>query len=188
MRIYLIGGRSKNKMTLSSCVRFNTNCHWHDWHEIREMKQAKANASCAVFEGRLDVTGGFFDDDLDTVEMNDHTAHVRSTWWQQKAVTGRLWWETSCSQSGRITTKTHLKFSTVLLKSLQYLKKAINCSIWVMIVWFFWQRAKLLFFVIEYYDVEEGQLIEYVICTLKKPQISFVLKFLKFKIELEKFV
>ena len=40
------------------------------------MKQARANASCAVFEGRLVVTGGFFGDDLDTVEMNDHTAHV----------------------------------------------------------------------------------------------------------------
>ena len=65
---------------INSCVKFNTtDC---TWEEVAEMREAKDDASCAVFEGKLVVSGGFSDWDVEdvegikTVEAYDHVANA----------------------------------------------------------------------------------------------------------------
>ena len=44
------------------------------WKEVAEMSVSRFNASCAVFEGKIVVCGGFDNETLNTVETYDHVA------------------------------------------------------------------------------------------------------------------
>ena len=54
----------------SSCLVLNTTNK--TWKEVSEMNDARCDASCVVFEGRIVVSGGFIGLNLNTVEAYDH--------------------------------------------------------------------------------------------------------------------
>ena len=58
--------------SISSCVKFSTT--YRKWNKIAEMKIARSDASCVVFEGRIVVSGGHNNNfvRLNTVEAYDH--------------------------------------------------------------------------------------------------------------------
>ena len=69
--IYVLGGLLEDET--SSCYFFNTINK--AWKEITSMKVARQFPSCAVFEGKIVVSGGYNninDGDLNTVEAYDH--------------------------------------------------------------------------------------------------------------------
>ena len=68
--IYLLGGFS-NYIT-NSCLAFNTTKK--TWKIISRMNESRYNASCAVFEGIIFVSGGHNDNGrkLNTAEAYDH--------------------------------------------------------------------------------------------------------------------
>ena len=55
-QIFIIGGYNATAGCCNSCLRFDTNDN--KWKEVAKMKQARALAACAVFEGRIVVSGG----------------------------------------------------------------------------------------------------------------------------------
>ena len=76
---YVLAGRLGRVLTnrTNSCARFNIKTG--KWTEIARLEEARSNASCAVFEGRVVVSGGFNDGrDLSSVEAYDHVADLWS--------------------------------------------------------------------------------------------------------------
>ena len=73
-KFYIIGGKEQiyNRPKISSCRQFDTKNY--EWKEVASMNEARAYASCAVFEGRVVVTGGCRENCLNTVEAYDHIA------------------------------------------------------------------------------------------------------------------
>ena len=71
--IYVIGGYFDDTMTTTNfCLMCNiTN---KTWTQVARMNEARCDASCVVFEGRIVVTGGFNINNikLNTVEAYDH--------------------------------------------------------------------------------------------------------------------
>ena len=67
---YVLGGVLNNYT--NSCLVFNTTNK--TWREVAGMYGGRDNASCAVFEGRIVITGGYnaIDGTLNTVEAYDH--------------------------------------------------------------------------------------------------------------------
>ena len=92
--VYVVGGKRRvvNNDTLvpkyrgrqlrsifkeSSCVKFDTKRKL--WKEINRMNEARAEAACAVFEGKVVVSGGYNNDgSLNTVEAYDHVGDAWS--------------------------------------------------------------------------------------------------------------
>ena len=77
--VYVIGGRLRGEET-GSCLKFNTKSA--TWREATQMSEARCYADCAVFQGRIVVTGGsrgenIRDGSLGSVEAYDH---VGNTW------------------------------------------------------------------------------------------------------------
>ena len=68
--VYIVGGYLEG--STSSCVQFDTK--YQSWKTISRINQARFNASCAVFEGKVVVSGGYNDDHtrLNSVEAYDH--------------------------------------------------------------------------------------------------------------------
>ena len=67
---YVLGGALQG--VLNSCLMFSpADC---SWKEVAEMSVSRFNASCAVFEGKIVVCGGFDNETLNTVETYDHVA------------------------------------------------------------------------------------------------------------------
>ena len=76
--IYVVGGcmgdvRFGNET--ASCLEFNTKSL--EWKEMSEMNNARRGSACSVFEGRIVVSGGYYNGSLNTVEAYDH---VGNTW------------------------------------------------------------------------------------------------------------
>ena len=74
--IFIIGGCSTTEDHLSSCLKFDTKDV--KWKEVAAMNEAKAFAACAVFKGRVVVSGGkhglFREHILRTVVEYDHVS------------------------------------------------------------------------------------------------------------------
>ena len=67
--IYIIGGSFS--VTTRSCVKFNVNDK--SWKEVADMQGGRKDAACAVFEGKVSVSGGINNGRiLNTVEVYDH--------------------------------------------------------------------------------------------------------------------
>ena len=75
--VFIVGGVLDQRDT-KSCVVFDTTSR--KWKEVSEINQAKSNAACVTFEGRVVVVGGDDEDGalLNTVEAYDHGADVWS--------------------------------------------------------------------------------------------------------------
>ena len=71
-KIYFIGGTGKHRRSVNYCMEFDTKDY--KWKKIARMNEARGDASCTVFEGRLVVTGGWDNHNLNTVEVYDHIA------------------------------------------------------------------------------------------------------------------
>ena len=54
-KIYVVGGHIQTPAT-SSCLQFDTNKF--EWKEVSRLNEARADAACAAFEGRIVVSGG----------------------------------------------------------------------------------------------------------------------------------
>ena len=69
-KIYIIGGRTDDNF----CIELDTSKN--EFKDVKDMNIARAQAACAVFEGRIVISGGcsFPDDDTNTVEAYDHVA------------------------------------------------------------------------------------------------------------------
>ena len=72
--IYIIGGDIMGRYT-ATCVEFCMKML--KWKKISEMSQPRNCSACSVFEGRIFVSGGYFDGSLNIVEAYDH---VGNTW------------------------------------------------------------------------------------------------------------
>ena len=67
-KIYIFGGFNVGEF--NSCLQLDTNNL--KWKEVARMNEAKSDAACAIFEGRIVVCGGYhFRDSLKTVESYD---------------------------------------------------------------------------------------------------------------------
>ena len=55
-KIFIIGG-NKDGVKTSSCLQFDTIDY--SWKEVAKVNEARSNAACAVFEGRIVVSGGW---------------------------------------------------------------------------------------------------------------------------------
>ena len=78
--IFVLGGTLGSDQ-LSSCVKLNTASY--AWEEVASMREVKDDASCAVFEGKLVVSGGFVNgvlDDVDGIRTVEAYDHVANTW------------------------------------------------------------------------------------------------------------
>ena len=71
--VYIIGGMRRN-----SCFEFNTKNR--TWNEVASMNARRWSTSCAVFEGRIFVTGGIIDFQLDGINTVDAYDHVADKW------------------------------------------------------------------------------------------------------------
>ena len=72
-KLYVIGGFSR-LVASTSCIEFDTK-HLK-WNEIAGMNEARYESACAVFEGRIVVSGGINRGQrLNTVEAYDHVAN-----------------------------------------------------------------------------------------------------------------
>ena len=57
-KLYIIGGYNKCSSLLSA-LQFDPNCTSNNkWNEVARMNQARDNAACVVFEGKIVVSGG----------------------------------------------------------------------------------------------------------------------------------
>ena len=67
---YVVGGYLRGQTT--DCVKFDTKNR--SWKKIATMNQARFNASCALFEGRIVMSGGISDEhvEINSVEAYDH--------------------------------------------------------------------------------------------------------------------
>ena len=75
---YVIGGFIKenfNWLNTATCLKFNTKSL--KWKEMTRMINERRFSACSVFEGRIVVTGGYFNGRLNTVEAYDH---IGDTW------------------------------------------------------------------------------------------------------------
>ena len=75
-KIFIFGGRylhkDNRKTDTNSCLQFNTNDN--TWKEVTGMNEARSGSACAVFEGRIVVSGGksYVDrHDFNSVEVYD---------------------------------------------------------------------------------------------------------------------
>ena len=68
--IYVIGGYLDGPT--NSCIQFDTK--YRNWKEICRLNETRNEAACAVFEGRVVVSGGEREEKLRTVEAYDHVA------------------------------------------------------------------------------------------------------------------
>ena len=76
--VYIIGGRMDDVIdghNIATCFEFNTKSL--EWNEISKMINPRKLSASSVFEGRIVVSGGWFNNRLNTVEAYDH---VRNTW------------------------------------------------------------------------------------------------------------
>ena len=73
--IFIIGGMPY--YNINSCLTFGTKDN--KWKKVQRMNEARIDAACTVFEGRVVVSGGYNgeQDSLNTVEVYDHIA---DTW------------------------------------------------------------------------------------------------------------
>ena len=76
-KIFFIGGCNRRVGILKSCFNFDTITY--ETTSIKQMNEARVNSACAVFEGRVVVSGGrtIHSDNLKTIEAYDH---VSNTW------------------------------------------------------------------------------------------------------------
>ena len=84
---------------INSCVKFNTtDC---TWKEVAKMREAKDDASCSVFEGKLVVSGGFADyqEGIKTVEAYDHVAN---TWTYMPDLVDGRYQHRSCAMKNKL--------------------------------------------------------------------------------------
>ena len=80
-KIYVIGGREdlENWNALNSCLEYDVK--GNEWRETAAMNEARYIAACTVFQGKIVVSGGCFEDFrgldiiLNTVEVYDHVAN-----------------------------------------------------------------------------------------------------------------
>ena len=72
--VYVFGGCLKGNV--NSCIKLNTTTC--TWIEIAEMHETKQVASCAVFGGRVVVSGGYNDQMLRSVHAYDHLIRSQS--------------------------------------------------------------------------------------------------------------
>ena len=76
-KVYVVGGRySKVFKNTNSCLRFDTKDS--SWKEVAVINEARSSAACAVFEGRIIVSGGIDNnyDELNSVEYYDFVADL----------------------------------------------------------------------------------------------------------------
>ena len=76
--VYIIGGRMgdfEDWHDTATSFELNTKCL--KWKEISKMINPRRLSASSVFEGRIFVSGGWFNNRLNTVEAYDH---VRNTW------------------------------------------------------------------------------------------------------------
>ena len=75
-KIFIIGGYAYEDgewTTTNTCLQFNTKDN--NWKKVARMSQARDNAACTVFEGRIIISGGRDNnDELNTVESYDVVA------------------------------------------------------------------------------------------------------------------
>ena len=70
---YVLGGLNSEGRSVASCFKFKAaDC---SMDEVAEMKTARYCSACAVFEGKIVVSGGSNFDELNTVEAYDHVAN-----------------------------------------------------------------------------------------------------------------
>ena len=72
-KIYIFRGNNKGSL-LDSSLQVHPNCTGNQkWKQVAGMIQARDNAACAVFEGKIVVSGGYDnnDNDLNIVETYD---------------------------------------------------------------------------------------------------------------------
>ena len=73
-KMYIFGGFNKGSLLASSLV-FDPNCaSIYKWKEVSRMNEARRFAACAVFEGKIIVSGGcniYLRNELNTVESYD---------------------------------------------------------------------------------------------------------------------
>ena len=73
--IYVIGGHVGD--SINSCIKFNTNDH--KWEEVARLEEARRDASCAVFEGKVVTSGGNNKNGKsNSVEAYDHITNLWS--------------------------------------------------------------------------------------------------------------
>ena len=77
--IFIIGGRDKNLIATSSCIKLNINKNRTE--KIKNMNEARHVPACTTFEGRVVVSGGYVNanDHSNTVEAYDHVANTWSS-------------------------------------------------------------------------------------------------------------
>ena len=76
--VFIISGLIKDNLDwndTATCFKFNTRSL--KWKEISNMINVRKLSASSVFEGRIVVSGGWFNNRLNTVEAYDH---VRNTW------------------------------------------------------------------------------------------------------------
>ena len=57
-KIYIIGGYNNGSL-LDSCIQFDPNCSSNNkWKTVAKMNQAKQDVACAIFEGKIVLSGG----------------------------------------------------------------------------------------------------------------------------------
>ena len=79
-KIYIIGGIADN--ITDSCIEVNMSKN--EFKDVNGMNKARTQAACAVFEGRIVISGGFINDIFlnnitNTVEAYDHVANKWSS-------------------------------------------------------------------------------------------------------------
>ena len=73
--VYIMGGYCNiEKFITKTCVMFDT--EHKSWKQFAAMNEPRYTAACAVFEGRIVVSGGSNYGELNTVEAYDHVADL----------------------------------------------------------------------------------------------------------------
>ena len=54
--LYLFGGYASDGVVLKTCLKYDTRCS--SWNKISNMNDGREHAACAVFEGKVVVSGG----------------------------------------------------------------------------------------------------------------------------------
>ena len=68
--VYVIGGDGANDDLYDCCLEFDVGSA--QWKRLARMREEREFAACAVFRGKIVVSGGRYAEELDTVEEYDH--------------------------------------------------------------------------------------------------------------------
>ena len=77
-KIYIMGGRDKNRNALDSCIQFDTKNN--KIKEIANIKQPRSYAACTTYKGKIVVSGGDIGYDYDSTNTVEAYDHVANTW------------------------------------------------------------------------------------------------------------